>query len=280
MAYTFSKKRFGLLTLHGKEKVIAPLLAKHLNASLTVTHAFDTDSLGMFSGEVERQLTPKECALKKAVLASELTGLALGLGSEGSFGASPYGFGVFNQELITCYDRKNNRSVTGCYSGFSSARSQVIETTKMLDDFLMATPSDQALILTSTTRLEKGIYGADNVRRILKNEFCESFNPNNNFHEAITVSYDLRAHHCPERRIHISKACENLIDRLKSICPKCKTPDFWPDKNIPGLTCCGCGAPTQCTKARVAICASCDYSQAYPAVDTFAKQEFCDYCNP
>jgi hypothetical protein len=32
MAYTFSKKRFGLLTLHGKEKVIAPLLAKHLSA--------------------------------------------------------------------------------------------------------------------------------------------------------------------------------------------------------------------------------------------------------
>jgi len=66
MANTFSQKRFGLLTLHGKEKIIAPLLAQHLNASLTVTHAFDTDSLGMFSGEVERQLTPKECALKKS----------------------------------------------------------------------------------------------------------------------------------------------------------------------------------------------------------------------
>lgn len=57
-------------------------------------------------------------------------------------------------------------------------------------------------------------------------------------------------------------------------------PGFWPDKTIPGLTCCGCGAPTKCAKARIAICVSCDYSEAYPAIDTFAEQEFFDYCNP
>ena len=274
------RKRFGLLTLHGKEKLIAPLLAQHLKASLELTQAFDTDSLGMFSGEVERQLTPKECALKKAVLASKLTGLTLGLGSEGSFGPSPYGFGVFNHELITCYNQERDWSVTGHYHDFSSARSDVIEDIKTLEEFLIKTPPDQALILKSSTQLEKGIYGADNIREIVKKWFGKLSSQNGNLYEPISVSYDLRAHHCPERRIHISKACENLIARLKSICPECKTPGFWPDKTIPGLTCCVCGAVTQCIKARIAICASCHYSETSAVIDTFAKQEFCNYCNP
>ncbi len=280
MATNLYQQHFGLLTRHGKENVIAPLLAQHLNASLTVTGNFDTDNLGTFSGEVKRELTPKECAFKKAVLATELTGLSLGLGSEGSFGASAYGFGVFNQELITCYDRENNWSVTGCYAGFSSARSQIIENIKMLDDFLTATPPDQALTLKSTTQLEKGIYGADNIRNILNSKFGESLNHTEKLQEPITVSYDLRAYHCPERRIHIAKACENLIERLKAICPECKTPGFWPDKSIAGLTCCGCGAPTKCTKARIATCTACNYSATYPTTETFAKQDFCDFCNP
>lgn len=280
MATALYQQRVGLLTLHGKEKVIAPLLAQHFNASLTVTQAFDTDSLGTFSGEIERELTPKDCAVKKAVLATELTGLSFGLGSEGSFGPSPYGFGIFNQELIACYDRQRNESVTGCYSGFSSARSQVVDNIEIFDEFLMSTPVDQAVILKSTSCLEKGIYGADNIREIVKNKLGVLLQGSRDFKEAITISYDLRAHHCPERRIHIAKACENLIDKLKSVCPKCKSWGFWPDKTIPGLTCCECGAPTKCVKARAVICTTCNYSETYPATDAYAKQEFCDYCNP
>jgi hypothetical protein len=280
MATERYQKRFALLTLHGKEKVIAPLLAEHFNASLTLTQAFDTDSLGMFSGEIERQLSPHECALKKAVLACELTGLTLGLGSEGSFGPGPYGFGVFNHEVISCYHQEQDWSVTGHYSNFSSARSDVIEDLASLDKFLIKTPADQALIVKSSSYLEKGIYGANTIRDILTRWFGYLSKPDGNLHEPITLSYDLRAHHCPERRIHISKACEDLIARLKSPCPECKTPGFWPDKSIPGLICCGCGGPTNCTKARIAVCTSCQYSETTPVADTFAKQEFCDYCNP
>ena len=44
MATDFYHRRFGLLTLHGKENVIAPLFTQHLNASLTVTRAMRATS--------------------------------------------------------------------------------------------------------------------------------------------------------------------------------------------------------------------------------------------
>jgi hypothetical protein len=63
-----------LLTKHDKAGMVAPALAP-LGLEVLATDGFDTDTLGTFSGEVERTLSPLECARRKARLACELTGL-------------------------------------------------------------------------------------------------------------------------------------------------------------------------------------------------------------
>ena len=72
-----------LLTKHHKLALIAPALAT-AGIQVRSTDAFDTDTLGSFSGETPRLQTPLECARTKARLAAELTGLPIGIGSEGS----------------------------------------------------------------------------------------------------------------------------------------------------------------------------------------------------
>jgi len=67
-----------------KEALLRPCYSKALNWQVVSTDAFDTDQLGTFSGETSRTLSPSDCAARKAHLACELTGLSMGLGSEGS----------------------------------------------------------------------------------------------------------------------------------------------------------------------------------------------------
>lgn len=81
-------KNAALLTKHRKSQQLAPVLYD-IGIELVEIDFFDTDELGTFSGEIERKLSPKDCALIKAKKAVELTGLNVGLGSEGSFGGGP-----------------------------------------------------------------------------------------------------------------------------------------------------------------------------------------------
>ncbi|MDP5030728.1 DUF6671 family protein, partial [Paraglaciecola sp.] len=216
-----------LLTRHGKGRVIAPILQNKLNWRLHTSDAFDTDQLGTFSGETPRTLTASGCAEYKARLACELTGLSIGLGSEGSFDAGPYGGLLpWNQELLTCVDIDNNWQVTGIAHGPSFHQQRVLKSSDKLSEFIEDIPKGQALILYPQSRpadtLFKGVHGKDNIQAAFQE--CQV-----RYSEAVVVEYDLRAMHCPERLNRISQATENLFARLQCCCPNCKRPGFWPD---------------------------------------------------
>jgi len=68
---------------------LAALLEKELGVICIVPENLDTDLLGTFSGEIERELSPMDAARQKCLLAMELTGADLAVASEGSFGAHP-----------------------------------------------------------------------------------------------------------------------------------------------------------------------------------------------
>ncbi|WP_249928762.1 hypothetical protein [Pseudoalteromonas sp. S3260] len=74
-----------IATKHKKAPLIAPAL-KPLGYNVVTTSLFDTDTLGMFSHEVQRHCSANTAALTKAQRACELKGEQFGLGSEGSFG--------------------------------------------------------------------------------------------------------------------------------------------------------------------------------------------------
>lgn len=52
---SFSQRKLVIATKHHKEKVIAPLIEKVLGVECFVGKNFDTDTLGTFTGEVERK---------------------------------------------------------------------------------------------------------------------------------------------------------------------------------------------------------------------------------
>ena len=265
---------FSLLTKHGKEKVIAPLLQQKLGIEVNHTEAFDTDQLGTFSGEIERVSSPLTCAIKKAILAFKLTGDSVGLGSEGSFFISPAGIGTVNEELLACVKDEAGGLVIGRYLAPVDVRQAECESREEIINFVQQTPANQGLVLKSNGHLAKGLQGEEAVLATVQAWFGRSS------FERTTISFDLRAHQCPVRRQHIAGATENLVERLQSPCPECDHPGFWPDRPLPGLPCELCAAPTRVSRAQLAECAKCAHAQSFPVEQETAEARYCDFCNP
>lgn len=270
----FRKAHFGLLTLHGKESIMAPLLAQRWDARLSLSTMFDTDSLGTFSGEIERKGSPLECALHKARLALELTGADFGLGSEGSFGIAPWGFGVINQELVACVSAQDDWQIIGYHTSAVAVTECRYGDSAQLERFWQNLPQAQGLIIKSEAGVAKGLKSKDQVMDQLRHWYGQQIP------DDVRVTYDLRAHQSPLRRINIAHAFVNLQDRLESPCPQCGQLGFWPDKHESGLACSGCGSPTNRLKARISLCDGCGHSQRLPVDQKTASPEFCPECNP
>ena len=83
-------QRVALLTQHGKELLVAPVLGTALGCQVERVTGYDTDLLGTFTRETPRAGSQIEAARKKARIGIQLSGLPLGLASEGAFGTDPY----------------------------------------------------------------------------------------------------------------------------------------------------------------------------------------------
>jgi hypothetical protein len=267
-----------LLTRHQKQQVIAPILHKAFGWQVETTEAFDTDRLGTFSGEVARSKTALDCALEKAQLACQLTGLRRGLGSEGSFGGGPYGdFLPWHQELVTYIDLDNNWQVSGIAHGPSFHQQQSINSSRQLQAFIDDLPHAQALVVYPKSRPANHIYKGLLSQNAILSAFtaCQDYST-----EPVIVEYDLRAMHCPQRLERIAEATDNLVARLRCICPKCQHPGFWPDRIVAGLPCESCDMPTQDIAKRIAECVKCHHQEVYPVDKPFADPVHCPNCNP
>lgn len=70
----FTDRKLVIATKHSKETVIAPVLESGCGVKCIVPDDFDTDQLGTFSGEIERQDDPLKLLVKNAYWPSnELT---------------------------------------------------------------------------------------------------------------------------------------------------------------------------------------------------------------
>jgi len=78
-----------LATMHRKEEAVAPALLSTLGLLVVPARGLDTDQLGTFSGEVPREGSMLDVAMRKARLGMSATGLPLGIASEGTFGPHP-----------------------------------------------------------------------------------------------------------------------------------------------------------------------------------------------
>ena len=80
-----------LTTKHAKSIAIAPPFLKTLGASI-IEYVVDTDKLGTFSGEIEREGNALECARKKCEWSLNKLGnkVEFAIASKGSFGPHPF----------------------------------------------------------------------------------------------------------------------------------------------------------------------------------------------
>lgn len=112
---TFAGRALCIATMHGKERVIAPVLEARLGVRCVLPPAgFDSDRFGTFSGDVPRRGTAREIARSKAEAGMDATGLDLAVASEGSFGPHPEAFLVqVGAELVLLVDRRHGIEIAG-----------------------------------------------------------------------------------------------------------------------------------------------------------------------
>jgi hypothetical protein len=270
-----------IATKHEKEKIIAPILERELGVKCFTTTNFDTDSLGTFTGEIERKEDPINTARNKCLLAMELNNCDLAIASEGSFGAHPKLYFVpADDEFLLFVDKKNNIEVIArelsTETNFNT--SEIKTETELLCFSENAKFPTHGLILRKSkddfNEIVKGITNPENL-----------INTFNHFISAYGKAYietDMRAMYNPTRMKVIERAAKKLVDKINSCCPQCSTPGFGITDAKQGLPCKSCNAPTRSTISYLFTCQKCAYikEEFYPNGKQTEDPMFCDFCNP
>lgn len=277
----FTGRRLVIATKHEKEKVIAPLLEKALGVCCFVKEDFDTDTLGTFTGEIERKLDPIATARQKCLMAMELANCDLGIASEGSFGSHPSLFFVnADDEFLIFIDKKNNFEIIAReLSMETNFNGKEIETEKDLFEFADSVkfPS-HGLILRSSkedyNQIIKGIIDASKLKEAFEELIEKS--------DSIYAETDMRAMYNPTRMSVIETATKKLVNKINSCCPECNVPGFGVTDVKKGLACNLCGSPTNSTLSFIYSCKKCNFKkeELHPHQKTSEDPMYCDYCNP
>lgn len=274
-----------LATKHEKQLAIAPALALTPGLTVVVPPALDTDSLGTFTGEIERPAPARQTALMKAHLGIHASGLPRAIASEGSFGPHPQAFMLpAAVEILAFIDEDLGIEITE--QRLSSQTNFAHTTTASLDE-----PTEQfleralfpthAIIVrpndaNPSTLLHKGITNTASLAHAI--DTCADASPDGR----ARLETDMRAHHNPTRMREIAVLAETLADRLAEQCPACETPGYGTVEVERGLPCGLCGAPTERIATEIQGCPRCEHRTVRPREDGLATADpgECGFCNP
>ena len=277
----FEGRKLVIATKHNKESVIAPLLEQQLGVTCFVPDDFDTDALGTFTGEIERKEGAIETARKKCLQAMEITNCDLGIASEGSFGPHPTLFMAHaDDEFLIFIDKKNNLEIIvrelSLDTNFNATTIRCFQ--NLVDLVKNVGFPEHAVILKITdkevTSVVKGIQSWELLE--------ESYNKLSANNSQVVAETDMRAMYNPTRMKVIEKATQKLVDKIKYLCPDCKTPCFGVVKIKTGLPCEWCGSPTNSTKSHIYQCQKCKFEleKLFPNDKKTEDPMYCDRCNP
>jgi len=274
-----------LATMHGKQQAIAPALREQPGLEVTLPEGLDTDRLGTFSGEVERQGNMLDTAIAKARMGMELTGLKLGIASEGSFGPHPQvpfmaagvellvlvddelGLVITEQQVFadTNYAHATGRSATDL-SAFA-------ETAGFPDHALIVRPNQPA---DGCGLIHKGIRRHDELEKAVSG--CAAASADG----LALVQTDMRAHVNPGRMTAIAILASRFASRIATLCPACTSPGYGPSDSISGLPCEWCGEPSTLVRWIIHRCPACRHEARLPRPDGLLKSDpmHCLSCNP
>lgn len=274
-----------LTTKHAKSMAIAAAFWDKLEANV-LEYVADTDKLGTFSGEVERQESALECARRKCEWALDRFAkkVDFALASEGSFGPHPFiPFLPCNSEILYFIDRKRDFHLhLSHFSNHTNYQMQEIQSFEELESFADKAqfPSHALIIRPDSKKVPAPIFKGINTLSMLKKAYTQSMKLS--VGGTIWVETDMRAHLNPSRMMVISELAEKLADRLASICPKCDTPGWGRVRVERGLECGECGLETELVKSEIFGCTKCHYEEIRSPSHGLnnAEPSNCAYCNP
>lgn len=273
--------RIALLTRHGKERVLAPVLEPVLGGALQRIDDIDTDALGSFTREILRVGTQIEAARTKARIGMAHTGLVRGLGSEGAFGADPFtGLMPWNVEILVLIDDVLGIEIVGMAQGPAMHAHRVVSDWPAAEAFAGdARFPDHHLVVRANDHhdpiVEKGIDAWAALEAAFLRAQARSTTGR------VFLESDLRAHANPTRMDMIGRAAEDLAARYRSRCPRCNSPGYSVVERQAGLPCSACGTPTRELLAEVFGCPKCAHTERRLRTGlTHADPGRCDLCNP
>jgi hypothetical protein len=266
--------------MHGKERVISPIMEHLTGCCVNVRDDFNTDKMGTFTLETSRPGTQVETARAKALKAIEISGGDLGLASEGSFSPYPsYPFINYNRELVILLDRYNDIETIGESISLETNLDQ--RKVRDINDaigfankigfpahFLIANPAG-----VNNTFI-KGINSWKSLAEAI------SWGKTNSPHEEVVLQTDMRAHANPTRMKNIMIATEDLAMKVLSLCPNCGMYGFALSSYKHGVPCEWCKKPTDMIVAEIYTCQKCKLSIEVSKQTGYADPGMCDYCNP
>lgn len=279
--HLYKNHKVAFLTQHGKQTLLRGPLETALGCELVHTDGYDTDLLGTFTRDKTRPCSQFDAAKKKALIGMSLTGTSIAIASEGSFGMDPYsGFIPWNTEVVVWIDQNLGIDIVGIAQGPAQSLHKIIKSTDELEAFARKAnfPSHHLALRPQHEDHQDIIKGIDNLTDLIKGfEWAKRQSSNG----SVFIENDLRAHCNPARQGVISKAAENLIQKLLSTCPNCQTFGYWIKEQTAGLPCAACGRKTHLPISEIWACSTCKYEDDRPlSINRLADPSRCDFCNP
>ena len=282
--YSLKGRRAVLATMHGKERVIRPLLEGGLGLDIRLPDAFDTDRFGTFSREIKRTGSQLDAARQKIIAAFDADPYAeVGIASEGSFGPHPYFFfAALGCEIVVMRDRRSGLELMGRHAdlrtNFAHVTVQSVDEAVAFADRIGFPAHGVIVIGTSDSNPAPAAY--------LRKDILTLEHLSASVSEAIAtcgaahVETDMRAHRNPTRMRAIKRATVDLVRTSRSLCPRCARPGFIVSEKLAGLPCSWCGAATNALRAEVSVCTGCQYRCENPVSLVAADPGSCPSCNP
>lgn len=283
-AFSVAGKRAVLATMHGKERVIRPLLEDGMGLQVVLPNGFDTDRFGTFSREIERTGSQLDAARAKIEAAFEHDRQAkVAIASEGSFGPHPQiFFAPVGREIVVMRDRESGLELIGHHADLSTNFAhEAVETVRTATAFAerIGFPRQGLIVIgMSEGNPAPDRYLRKDVRTFV--ELSQGVKDALALCGAAHLETDMRAHRNPTRMRAIRRATINLDRIYRSPCPQCARPGFAVTEHLAGLPCAWCGGPTLALRAEVSVCGGCGHRLERPVEAAAADPGQCPCCNP
>ena len=249
-------------------------------------YPLDTDLLGTFSGEVERQGNALECVRRKCEMGLDILGdkAEYGLASEGSFGPHPQiPFLPCDQEILYFIDRKRGFHLHMVHlTEKTNYQMRALDSWEQLQQFAETAqfPAHALIIRPNNREDSRLLFKGIDTLAALEEAFKESIKASKD--GKVWVETDMRAQFNPSRMTTIGELADKLGQRLATPCPACNAPGWGRIKVEKGLHCEYCDQETEKIAREIYGCVSCAHSETLPRVDGMkaAPQMQCGWCNP